>query len=292
MKMRNLAIALTLWAMLAAGAFASNYDMRLGGLTSRMPARIGVVSRSLDMSQIPVGVSSTTQLLTIPAGATVLDVQLKVDVAPTTATTFDVGDSADADGYLDGVSNATAATVFNSFHACSLRAVKTLIFGDIAVAASQSAAAWGTDTETDVGGVVKGYVVPLAGYVKAITAYTDDACTSGTLDADATINGTVTGLQANLDSVTNTTKDTTSQGFGLDPVAAGDIIGVKVTTSSTWAPTSGNGVVVAVDVVQDDLTTTAYAYGKYYSAANYIVLKAVGACTTGKLTVSAVYLNP
>lgn len=73
-----------------------------------------------------------------------------------------------------------------------------------------------------------------------ISVQASTARTAGTLTVDATINGTVTGLQAALDG-TNTTRDTGIQPRATDVGTAGQRLGVKLTTSS-WTP-------VAADVV-------------------------------------------
>lgn len=86
------------------------------------------------------------------------------------------------------------------------------------------------------------YVIPWDFEVVGIAVVSNDARTAGTLTVDATINGTVTGLQAALDA-TNTTRDTGTQVRGSDVGVAGGRIGVKLTTSS-WTP-------VAADIVVD-----------------------------------------
>jgi hypothetical protein len=84
-----------------------------------------------------------------------------------------------------------------------------------------------------------------AGGVTGIRVLSNEGRTAGTATFDATINGTVTGLQAVLDA-TNTTAHGATQAITADPVVAGDRIGVKVTTAS-WTPTTAD-VAVVVEV--------------------------------------------
>lgn len=286
---RALFSAFVILALSATLASATAYDLRSSSEIDATATKIGgpVFQKTIDFTVNSLTSADYAKICTVPAGVTIDYVTLDVVTAESATTmTLDLGDAADVDGYLDGSSIYTADVRFNSASPGNVRCIQKYDFGDIAVAASQSAAAWGTDTGTDVGGVIKGYVVPFAGYVRAITVNTDDTCTSGGLTADATINTSATGLQATLDSVTNTVKDTTTQAFGLDPVAAGDIIGAKVTTTSVWAPTSSNGVVVSVFVESDpDGAKTAYSLGKYYSTADYLRISVPGTCAVGKVTV-------
>jgi len=117
-------------------------------------------------------------------------------------------------------------------------------FGKENVAASQTAVAIYvssfSETNTEI-------VMPYAGSVIAISVASNDARTAGTLTVDATINGTATGLQAVLD-VTNTTYHYASQApeTAGDTIAAGDRLGVKITTSADWLPTTADIVVTVV----------------------------------------------
>lgn len=79
----------------------------------------------------------------------------------------------------------------------------------------------------------------------AVTSHT--ARTAGTLTVDATIDGTVTGLQAALDG-TNTTRDTGIQPRATDVGSAGSRLGVKLTTSS-WTPTTADIVATVWAIV-------------------------------------------
>lgn len=91
------------------------------------------------------------------------------------------------------------------------------------------------------------YVIPWEFEVVGISVVADTVRTAGTCTVDATINGTVTGLQAILDA-TNTIRDTGVQPRGSDVGNAGDRIGVKLTTAS-WTPVAADIVVVVYAIV-------------------------------------------
>ena len=115
-------------------------------------------------------------------------------------------------------------------------------FGKENVPASQTAVAIYvasfSETNTEI-------VMPYAGSVIAISVASNAARTAGTLTVDATVNGTATGLQAVLD-VTNTTYHHAHQDPELDLITAGDRLGVKITTSADWLPTTADIVVTVV----------------------------------------------
>jgi hypothetical protein len=58
-----------------------------------------------------VALNDVTQLISIPAGAFVLSVAAKVTTVEGGTCTFDIGDGATVDGYLDGVDGNTSANV-------------------------------------------------------------------------------------------------------------------------------------------------------------------------------------
>lgn len=78
-----------------------------------------------------------------------------------------------------------------------------------------------------------------AGSVLGVVVRSTEARTVGTLTAEATINGAATGLTAVLDG-TNTTVKATTQAKDADAFAAGDQIGVTITTSADWAPATAD----------------------------------------------------
>lgn len=115
-----------------------------------------------------------------------------------------------------------------------------LIFAQDAVADSQSAVAMNimeTTATTSTLPVVE-YTIPWAFEIVGISISSSEARTAGTLTVDATINTTVTGLQAVLDG-TNTTRDTGTQARNTDVGVAGDRVGVKLTTAS-WTPVTAD----------------------------------------------------
>lgn len=123
------------------------------------------------------------------------------------------------------------------------------VFTQDAVADAQTAAAMNIIETGATSGTLgtQEYVVPWDFEVVGIAVVSDSARTAGSCTVDATINGTVTGLQAALDA-TNTLRDTGSQARGSDVGVAGDRIGVKLTTAS-WTPVTADIVVVVYAVV-------------------------------------------
>jgi hypothetical protein len=117
-----------------------------------------------------------------------------------------------------------------------------LLFSQDAVADAQAAVAMNIlEAGTSVLSTQE-YQIPWDFDVVGISVVSDSARTAGTLTVDATINGTVTGLQAKLDG-TNTTRHYQRQPRESDRGAAGDRVGVKLTTSS-WTPVTADVVVV------------------------------------------------
>lgn len=123
------------------------------------------------------------------------------------------------------------------------------LFAQDAVADSQSAVAMNImeTTATTSTLPVTEYVIPWEFEIVGISVVSSEARTAGTLTVDATINGTVTGLQAILNA-TDTTRDTGTQIRGSDVGVAGDRIGVKLTTAS-WTPTTADIAVVVYAIV-------------------------------------------
>lgn len=102
---------------------------------------------------------------------------------------------------------------------------------------------------------VTGWVLPYSGWVVGISARTSSARTGGTLTADATVNGTATGLQAVIDG-TNTQSHYASQQITADDVfSIGDLIGCELTTTAAWAPAAD--LAVAVWILIDTSESTA-----------------------------------
>jgi len=119
---------------------------------------------------------------------------------------------------------------------------ETLYFYQDNSTASQAAVAL-----TCMGDAVRtGYALPVPSSVIGITIVSNAARTAGTLTVDATIAGSATGLQAVLNG-TNTTVHYANQDDDRDQVAAGELIGVKVTTDAGWLPETAD-IIVAVTV--------------------------------------------
>lgn len=128
-----------------------------------------------------------------------------------------------------------------------------LTFGQSDVAASQTAVAMNVIEVRDAGAsadnvlAVPGYTMPWDFEIVAISVLASTARTAGSLVVDATIDGTVTGLQATLDA-TNTTSHYVTQPRDSDRGLAGSYVGVKLTTNAGWTPITAD-VVVAVWVI-------------------------------------------
>jgi len=88
-------------------------------------------------------------------------------------------------------------------------------------------------------------VMPFAGSVLGIGVASNAARTGGTLAVDVTINGVATGLQAQLDA-SNTQYHSATQPKDTDAFSAGARLGVKITTSADWAPTTADIVVTVI----------------------------------------------
>lgn len=119
-----------------------------------------------------------------------------------------------------------------------------LTFSQGAVADAQAAVAM---TFADGIAKVTEYVMPFDYEIVAITITSDSARTAGTLTVDATVDGTVTGLQAVLNA-TDTTRKHSTQGRGLDVGSAGSRVGVKLTTSG-WTPIAADVIVTVWTIV-------------------------------------------
>lgn len=101
------------------------------------------------------------------------------------------------------------------------------------VAASQSAVALKESTNQNTG-----ITMPFAGQVVAVVANLSAAATAGTLTVSATVGGT-----ADTDTATAITTETAkSTVVPRDKTAfvAGDVLGVKITTSGTWDGTTAD----------------------------------------------------
>lgn len=107
------------------------------------------------------------------------------------------------------------------------------------VAASQSAVALPVAGPAAVNEIE----MPWAGSIVGISVLTNDSRTADTLTVDATINGSVTGLQAILNA-SNADHHSAVQAIDADAFSAGDRIGCKITTGGSWTPTTADIIVV------------------------------------------------
>lgn len=90
-----------------------------------------------------------------------------------------------------------------------------------------------------------------AGSVTGIVVRSSQARAGGSLTCEATVAGAGTGLTAVLDG-SNTTFKATTQAAAVDAFVAGDLIGVRFTATTDWAPgTADVTVMVEVTVVSD-----------------------------------------
>lgn len=85
-------------------------------------------------------------------------------------------------------------------------------------------------------------VLPYAGSIMAISVAATEARSAGTLTVKPTINGTEKAISAVLNA-TNTQFKHTTQAKDTETFVAGDRLGVKITTDSTWAPTTSDIIV-------------------------------------------------
>ncbi len=81
-------------------------------------------------------------------------------------------------------------------------------------------------------------IIPFDFEVVGVDVCSSTARTAGTLTVDATIDGTVTGVQAALDA-TNTTRWYGRNPRAADVGVAGSRVGIKLTTAS-WTPTTAD----------------------------------------------------
>lgn len=114
------------------------------------------------------------------------------------------------------------------------------------VAASQTGVALSrlSGPDCEAGGVI----VPRAGSITAVAVYSNAARTAGTCTVEVVKNGAATGFTAALNG-TNTQFAVATAAKDARALAAGDILGVQVTTSSDWAPTTAD-IRVVIEIEQ------------------------------------------
>ena len=108
----------------------------------------------------------------------------------------------------------------------------------------ENVAANQTDVQL-VGFTARGWCARNAGSIIGVAGTINDALTGGTLTLEPTITDrdtgvvTATGLTTVIDS-TNTRTNASRQDAGTDLFDAGDIIGLRITTTAAFAPTTAD----------------------------------------------------
>jgi len=119
-----------------------------------------------------------------------------------------------------------------------------LIFSQDAAAASQSAVALKIlEVASAANNGVDEVIMPWDFDIVGVSLSSDSAVTTGSALVDPTINGTATGLQAQVDT-TNTLRHRKTQPRYQDRGTAGQYVGCKLTTSSDFAPVTADVVAV------------------------------------------------
>lgn len=119
-----------------------------------------------------------------------------------------------------------------------------LVFTQDAVAANQSATAMNIVETGATSGILGAteYPIPWDFEIVGVSILSDTDLTANTMTADATINGTATGLQAVLSDTVQRTS--TVQARGKDVGVAGDRVGCKLASHASLAPETCDVVVV------------------------------------------------
>ena len=79
-----------------------------------------------------------------------------------------------------------------------------------------------------------------SGSIVGFATRLDGSVAAGTLTVEITKNGTGTGFTATHDNVTNPTGAVVTASAGTHTYVAGDLIGVQITTTGTYSPTTLN----------------------------------------------------
>lgn len=278
MRIRRL-LALALIGFIAPLAWATNYDLRPEGSTAvtkipGLPGRLVMYSKTVDFSEQTVGSGDTYQVLQIPAKTFVLAVGADVTVITSNTLTFDVGDSTDADGYLNNLALTSVANYSTLPMYGHRRTVAIPFFVDNLTSS-------GAVTTGTCGGTAQYVALPAYSSVVGISTFVSAAPGTGTITAEVLLDGAATGLANSI--TTATTKDFDAQANNLDVLAADGTVGVAITGSSDMLPTGSidvNSTVFAeINDEQGDSTTeaTKYTNGKYYSANDYLLVTASAA---------------
>lgn len=178
---------------------------------------------SLDTNPTPqTGSDNTNHLSVVGSQAAVIAVQGELGTTPSQ-------DKTTVKAYLQTEHDSGGEHTFKIPHT----------FFQDNVAANQSAVALivvGSATVDEI-------EVPWAGSIVGISVLSNESRSAGSLTVDATINGSVTGLQAVLNA-SNADHHSATQVKDTDAFAAADRIGIKITTDAGWLPTTADIIVV------------------------------------------------
>lgn len=124
--------------------------------------------------------------------------------------------------------------------------MERLPFAQAQSAASQSAIALTTTAVQSTTGTlnITSYVAPFAGSIIGIAATITTTATTGTVSVTPTVNGTASTVASLVLPIVTNKAYTGTVEASKQPFAAGDLIGVKISTQSTYAPTTSDVQVV------------------------------------------------
>lgn len=162
-----------------------------------------------------------------------------------TATIAVTSDDANLDLTLTPKGSGDVATAADLDAAGGYRMTHDVWFQDN-VAASQSGVALARAGDSQWAAMDGKWIAGRAGSVTGVYVKSNAARAAGTLTVEVTKNGVGIGLTAILDG-TNTTFKATTQAKDSDAFAAGDEIGVIITTDGAWSPTTAD-IRVGVEV--------------------------------------------
>ena len=113
-KVLNIVLVAALVVAVPLSVFAATYDIAVGGSTAysaHARPKVFVFEKELNLATSNATSADVFQMINIPEDTMVLSVVAVVSTAEGAALTFDVGDGANADGWIDGASaNVTNVT--------------------------------------------------------------------------------------------------------------------------------------------------------------------------------------
>ena len=193
------------------------------GLTAGGPAYLSDTAGAV--TQTPV--AAYPQVLGFASSATTYEIDIDPFSPAGGAITGTTGT------FSEGIS-ATTGTFSGDITAAGGR-VAVYCYENNDIISSQAAVAM----KTNAGGTVTGIPMPYAGSILGVSALCNSAVTSGSMTFDPTVGGSVTGLQAILNT-TDTTQDFSVQAKDTDAFSAGNLLGVKHTTPANLAPNTAD----------------------------------------------------